>query len=58
MGLPEKYRIVIHLFYYEDYSVNEIADILKLTQGNVKVRLSRGRMLLRNTLKEGWEDDE
>ncbi len=58
MGLPVKYRIVIHLFYYEDYSVNEIADILKLTQGNVKVRLSRGRMLLRNTLKEGWEDDE
>ena len=58
MGLPEKYRIVIHLFYYEDYSVNEIADILKLTQGNVKVRLSRGRMLLRNTLKECWEDDE
>ena len=58
MGLPEKYRIVIHLFFYEDYSVNEIADILKLTQGNVKVRLSRGRMLLRNTLKEGWEDDE
>lgn len=24
MGLPEKYRIVIHLFYYEDYSVREI----------------------------------
>lgn len=48
MNLPEKYRIVIHLFYYEDYSVNEIADILKLTQSNVKVRLSRGRSLLRN----------
>ena len=58
MSLPDKYRIVIHLFYYEDYSVNEIADILKLTQGNVKVRLSRGRLMLRNTLKEGWEYDE
>jgi RNA polymerase sigma-70 factor (ECF subfamily) len=58
MKLPEKYRIVIHLFYYEDYSVNEIADILKVTPGNVKVRLSRGRLLLRNTLKEAWEDDE
>lgn len=58
MNLPEKYRIVIHLFYYEDYSVNEIADILKLTQSNVKVRLSRGRLLLRNTLKEGWEYDK
>lgn len=58
MNLPEKYRIVIHLFYYEDYSVNEIANILKLTQNNVKTRLSRGRGLLRNTLKEDWEHDE
>ena len=60
MKLPEKYRIVVHLFYYEDYSVSvkEIADILKITPGNVKVRLSRGRMSLRNTLKEAWEDDE
>ena len=58
MSLPDKYRIVIHLFYYEDYSVNEIADILKLTQGNVKVRLSRGRLMLRHTLKEGWDHDE
>lgn len=58
MKLPKKYRIVIHLFYYEDYSVNEIADILKVTPSNVKVRLSRGRMSLRDTLKEVWEDDE
>ena len=58
MKLPEKYRIVVHLFYYEDYSVKEIADILKITPGKVKDRLSRGRMSLRNTLKEAWEDDE
>ncbi|WRS28482.1 RNA polymerase sigma factor [Oscillospiraceae bacterium MB08-C2-2] len=58
MKLQEKYRIVIHLFYYEDYSVNEIADILKVTPSNVKVRLSRGRLSLRNTLKEVWQDDE
>ena len=53
MNLPEKYRIVIHLFYYEDYSVREIAGILKLSDSNVKVRLSRGRMLLREQLKGG-----
>lgn len=58
MELPVKYRIVVHLFYYEDYSVNEIADILKITPGNVKTRLSRGRMFLRNVLKEAWADDE
>ncbi len=58
MNLPEKYRVVIHLFYYEDYSIKEIADILKLSKSNVKVRLSRGRTLLKNTLQEVWEDDE
>ncbi|MDD6660117.1 MAG: sigma-70 family RNA polymerase sigma factor [Lachnospiraceae bacterium] len=58
MKIPEKYRIVIHLFYYEDYSVREIADILKLSESNVKVRLTRGRTLLRNVLKEEWDDDK
>ncbi len=58
MKLPEKYRIVIHLFYYEDYAVREIADILKLSEGNVKVRLSRGRCLLKKALKEEWDDDK
>ena len=58
MKLPDKFRIVIHLFYYEDYSVWEIADILKLSESNVKIRLSRGRALLRNSLKEEWENDE
>ena len=57
MKLPDKSRIVIHLFYYEDYSVREIADILKLSESNVKVRLSRGRALLRDSLKEEWEND-
>ena len=52
MHLPEKYRIVVHLFYYEDYNVHEIADILKLTESNVKVRLSRGRSLLKEKLQE------
>lgn len=58
MKLPEKYRIVIHLYYYEDYSVNEIADILKLSESNVKTRLSRGRAMLKNVLKEEWDNDK
>ncbi len=58
MQLPEKYRIVIHLYYYEDYTVSEIADILKLSESNVKIRLSRGRGMLRNALKEEWDDDK
>lgn len=58
MRLPEKYRIVIHLFYYEDYAVKEIAEITKVSESNVKVRLTRGRKLLKNALKEQWDDDE
>lgn len=58
MRLPEKYRTVIHLFYYEDYTVKEIAEILGLSESNVKVRLTRGREMLRKALKEEWTDDE
>ena len=57
MNLPEKYRLVIHLYYYEDYSVAEIGRILGLTESNVKVRLSRGRQLLKKALQEVWEDE-
>ncbi len=57
MQLPEKYRIVIHLYYYEDYAVSEIADILKLSESNVKTRLSRGRAMLRKELEGEWVDD-
>ena len=57
MALPAKYRVAIHLFYYEDYSVGEIADILHITPGNVKTRLSRGRAALRGALQEAWNND-
>ncbi len=58
MALTEKFRIVIHLFYYEDYAIREIADILKISESNVKVRLSRGRSLLKEKLQEEWDYDE
>ena len=57
MNLPEKYRLVIHLYYYEDYSVAEIGRILGLTESNVKVRLSRGRQKLKKALQEVWDDE-
>lgn len=58
MKLPEKQRTVIHLFYYEDYSIKEIADILKLSESNVKTRLTRGRAMLKEQLKEAWNDEQ
>lgn len=58
MRLPDQYRVVIHLFYYEEYSVSEIAEILKRREGTVKSQLSRGRVLLKDMLKEEWDNDE
>lgn len=57
MELPEKYRLVIHLFYYEEYSIAEIAALLRSTQGTVKAQLSRGRKLLKSMLTEDWNHD-
>lgn len=52
MRLPEKYRIVIHLHYYEEYSIDEISAALHSHPGTVKSRLSRGRKLLKSMLTE------
>ena len=32
MQMPSKYRIVVHLYYFEDYSIREIAEILKIKE--------------------------
>ncbi len=53
-SLPEKIRIVMHLFYYEGYSVKEIARMLKISLSAVTMRLTRGREALKNTIT--WED--
>ena len=39
--LPKKNRIIIHLYYYENYDVKEIAKLLKMTESNVKVKVKR-----------------
>lgn len=53
-SLPEKYRIVIHLFYYEGYSQKEISKILKITESAVSTRLQRGRNLLKTKLGDDF----
>ena len=53
--LPEKYRIPLHLFYYEEYSIKEIGDVLDMPEATVKIRLKRGREKLSKILnKEEW----
>lgn len=53
--LPEKYRKVIYLFYYEGYSAGETATILKISESAVKKRLERGRNRLREIIEEDME---
>ncbi|MDO4269580.1 MAG: sigma-70 family RNA polymerase sigma factor [Eubacteriales bacterium] len=49
-ALPEKYREAIYLYYYEGYSVREIASMLGRSEAAVTAHLSRGRQKLRTTL--------
>ena len=55
MDLPRKYRMPIYLYYYEEYSTAEIAEILKLPKGTVCSYLSRGREMLKLQLMEDEE---
>lgn len=50
--LKPKYRIVVYLFYYEGYTVKEIADILHISGTAVTTRLSRARQVLEAELRE------
>lgn len=56
LSLAPKYRICIHLFYYEGYSMNEIAEMLKTKPATIGTRLARGRALLKEKLG-GYDHD-
>ncbi len=50
--LKEKYRIVVHLFYFEELSVKEIAQVTGMKESTVKSNLFRAREILKQNLKE------
>lgn len=52
MAMPEKYRTIIYLFYYEEYSTEEIAGLLGIPAATVRTRLARGRNKLKKILVE------
>ncbi len=52
--LPVKYRAVIHLFYYENLSIEEISEVLKQKPSTIRTQLTRGRRKLKEILKEGY----
>ena len=54
--LGENFKEIIVLYYYNDFSVSEISNILNIAEGTVKSRLSRARDELKKNNLEGWEE--
>ena len=55
--LPQNYRTVIYLFYYEGYKVEEIAKLMSTTSGTIKTWLYRARDILKTKLEGGFENE-
>lgn len=55
MKLPTKYREVIHLFYYEDYSTIQISNLINKKESTVRSLLHRARNILKDKLKEDYD---
>ena len=55
--LPQNYRTVIYLFYYEGYKVEEIAKLMTTTSGTIKTWLYRARDILKTKLEGGFENE-
>jgi len=55
MQIPQKYRTVIHLFYYEDMPVAKISEVLGMKESAVRTQLTRARNLLRTKLKGDFD---
>lgn len=55
--LPQNYKIVIYLSYYEGYKVKEIASLMKTREGTIKTWLFRAREILKEKLEGGFENE-
>lgn len=57
-ALPAKYREVIHLFYYDGYTIEEISKLLGKNSATIRSLLFRGREKLKQILKEEYDFEE
>ena len=55
--LPENYKTVIYLYYYEEYKVKEIATIMRINENTIKTWLSRAREILKDRIEGGFENE-
>ena len=56
--LSGKYRMILHLYYYEEYSIREIAQLLHMKENTVSSRLARGREKLKQIFEKGGKEYE
>ena len=52
LKLPTKYRQIVHLFYYEDMSIESISEITGIKTSTIKSQLHRARLMMKESLKE------
>lgn len=51
-ALPKKFKTVLYLYYVQEYKINEIASIIEKTPSAVKMRLQKGRKILKKIYLE------
>ena len=56
LALPEKYRVPLYLYYYEDYTIKEVAALCELKESTVQTRLQRARERVKKALTKQEED--
>lgn len=56
--LPEKYRMVIHLFYYEDLSIDAISKVTGIKLSTIRTQLTRARKMLKKGLEDGYVSEQ
>jgi RNA polymerase sigma factor (sigma-70 family) len=58
LTLPRKYRMVIHLYYYEGYKTAEIAELLNRNEGTIRTQLKRAKELLKVKMMGDLDNDD
>ena len=56
LNLPDKYKIIIYMYYYEGYNSREIAEILNKNESTIRTYLKDGRILLKDDLGGQYEE--
>lgn len=55
--LPQNYKTVVYLLYYEGYKVKEISNLMQTSEGTIKTWLFRAREILKEKIEGGFEDE-